>query len=104
VALEILLTGEPTSATCAYELGLVNRVAPDGSALAAAQTLGAQIAGNSPVSVAASKAIADASREWPLGEGFERQRVHTDVVFGSADAREGAAAFLEKRAPKWVGR
>jgi enoyl-CoA hydratase len=104
IALEILLTGDPISAGRAYELGLVKRVVADGAALAAAQELAGTIAANAPLSVTTSKAIADVSRLWPEAESFALQRAQADSVFASADAREGATAFLERRQPVWTGR
>jgi enoyl-CoA hydratase len=43
------------------------------------------------------------STDWPLAESFDRQRIITDPVFASDDAREGATAFAEKRLPVWTG-
>jgi enoyl-CoA hydratase len=54
--------------------------------------------------VAATKRIVVESADWPLAEQFDRQRVISEPVRSSADAREGAAAFREKRAPQWQGR
>ena len=42
-------------------------------------------------------------RDWPLAEMFSRQQEITGPVLQSADAREGAAAFAEKRKPNWKG-
>lgn len=103
VALEILLTGEPIAARRAYELGLVNQIVADGTALDGALGIAAIIAANAPLSVAASKQVALLSQDWPESEGFSRQRSYTDPVFGSADAQEGAAAFAERRPPTWTG-
>jgi enoyl-CoA hydratase len=104
VALELLLTGEPIDAERAHAVGLVNRVVDEGGALQAAVELATQIAGNGPLAVAATKQIAAATRDWSTDEGWDRQDEITRPVFTSEDAREGAAAFAERRAPVWRGR
>ncbi|ATD72305.1 MULTISPECIES: crotonase/enoyl-CoA hydratase family protein [Gordonia] len=104
VALELLLTGEPMAAATAKHFGLVNRVTADGAALQAALELASVVAGNAPLAVRASKALADRSRLWPDGEAFTRQVEFTDPVFASQDAKEGPAAFAERRTPRWTGR
>ncbi|MER7007888.1 crotonase/enoyl-CoA hydratase family protein [Dactylosporangium sp. NPDC000555] len=104
VAMEVLLTGEPLSAARAERFGLINRVVADGHAIDAAIDLAGLIARNAPLSVAASKRVLIESADWPVGTGFERQRHHFDPVFASSDAREGAAAFRERREPTWTGR
>jgi enoyl-CoA hydratase len=43
------------------------------------------------------------SADWPSGEAFDRQNAISGPVFTSADAREGAAAFAQKRPPVWRG-
>ncbi|MGC5255659.1 crotonase/enoyl-CoA hydratase family protein [Gordonia sp. DT218] len=103
VALEMLLTGEPISARDAHVHGLINRVVDDGSAVDVARTLAMAIVSNAPLAVRASKALALAARTWTDDESFERQSTYTDPVFASADAIEGAAAFTERRAPRWQG-
>jgi enoyl-CoA hydratase/carnithine racemase len=104
LALEMLLTGEPIPAARAAELGLVNRIAPPGEVLAAARALAALISRGAPLSLAATKRIAVESQDWPLDEQFDRQNALTNPVRESEDAREGARAFAEKRAPVWSGR
>jgi enoyl-CoA hydratase len=104
IALELLLTGEPFDAQRAADVGLVNKVVPDGQAVDAALELAAVIADNGPLAVAATKQIARASTEWTLDEGWQKQRAIVEPVFGSEDAREGATAFAEKRKPEWKGR
>jgi enoyl-CoA hydratase len=104
IAMQWSLTGELVSAVEAARFGLVNRVVPPGSAVDAALELAATIASNGPLAVAATKRILTESRDWPAAEEFERQRQITEPVRASADAREGAAAFREKRAPRWTGR
>jgi enoyl-CoA hydratase len=104
VALELLLTGDPIAAQRAYELGLVNRVTPEGGALDAALELAAVIAANGPLAVAVTKEIARSGSDWILEEGWKRQAELMAPVFTSEDAREGAAAFAEKRSPVWKGR
>ncbi|MDR2328952.1 MAG: crotonase/enoyl-CoA hydratase family protein [Comamonas sp.] len=103
VALECILTGDMFGAERFAELGLVNRLTEPGGALDAALALAQAIAANGPLAVAASKQVASQSGEWPLAEMFDRQAEITAPVFSSQDAREGAAAFAEKRAPVWKG-
>ncbi len=103
VAMEMILTGEPLTAEQAHGWGLVNRVAPDGQSLATARELAAAVAANAPLAVRAAKRIVLESADWAADEAFDRQVVYTDPVRSSADAAEGARAFVEKRAPRWTG-
>jgi enoyl-CoA hydratase len=104
VALEMLLTGEPLDAGRAHGVGLINRVVDDGAALDAAVELAEVVAANGPLAVAATKRIAAATRDWSTEEGWDRQDELTGPVLASEDAREGAAAFAERRSPVWRGR
>jgi enoyl-CoA hydratase len=104
IALEMLLTGEPITSQRAADVGLVNRLAPEGGALDAAIALAESIAANGPLAVAVSKQIARSSFDWTIEEGWKAQGELTDPVFASEDAREGATAFAEKRPPVWKGR
>jgi len=103
VALELALTGAPISAQALLAHGLINRVTPAGQTLAVARELAAAIAANGPLAVAVSKQVMQASQDWPSTELFERQNAYTLPVFQSADAKEGASAFAEKRKPVWTG-
>lgn len=104
IALEMLMTGDPISAERAAGLGLVNRVVPEGGAVEGALELAAAIAANGPLAVAVSKQVALESPDWSHAERWQRQADVVLPVFGSADAREGATAFAEKRPPRWTGR
>lgn len=103
IALELVLTGDTFEATRAYVLGLVNCLTQPGQALQGALEFAKKIAANGPLAIAASKQVMRASPDWHSSEAFERQRAITDPVFMSADAREGASAFAEKRKPIWQG-
>ncbi|MBX7495285.1 crotonase/enoyl-CoA hydratase family protein [Qipengyuania sp. 6B39] len=103
IAMELALTGDFIDAARAYELGLINRVT-DGSALDGAKELAASIVANGPLAVRVSKAIVKESRGWPMDERYKRQSELIGPVFVSEDAREGAAAFAEKRKPNWKGK
>ena len=102
VALELALTGNFIDAERAMALGLINRIT-DGPAIEGAMALAREITDNGPTAVRVSKQVMSESRGWPLDERWERQGRLLPEVFKSPDAREGAAAFAEKRKPNWTG-
>lgn len=104
VAMEMVLTGDPISAERAAELGLVNRLAEPGEAVATAIALASQITPNGPLALRASKRIIEQQFGWQESEFWERQGEIAGPVMMSEDAREGATAFAEKRPPVWRGR
>ncbi|WP_417319533.1 crotonase/enoyl-CoA hydratase family protein [Erythrobacter aureus] len=103
IAMELALTGDFIDAARAYELGLINRVT-ESDALAGAKELAASIVANGPLAVRVSKQVIKQSRGWPMEERYTRQTQLIAPVFISEDAREGAAAFAEKRKPNWKGK
>ncbi|MFF0309109.1 crotonase/enoyl-CoA hydratase family protein [Streptosporangium sp. NPDC004379] len=103
LAMEIALTGDHFPASRLREAGLVNHVTPAGEALARAVELARRIAANAPLALAATKRVIVESADWSTEEMFARQQEIINPVFGSKDAMEGAAAFAEKRAPRWRG-
>lgn len=104
IAMEFALTGDLIPAEELHRLGLVNTLTAPGCALEAAKALAAKIIANAPLAVAAGKQVIREQRDWSLPEMFERQRSIVDPVLTSQDAREGAAAFVEKRKPIWKRR
>lgn len=104
VAMELSLLGSHIPAPRLHDFGLVNRLVDDGEALAQALDLAREIAANGPLAIAATKQIIVASPDWTADEAFTRQAEIFGPVAESQDAREGAIAFAEKRAPVWSGR
>ncbi len=104
VAMELALTGDPIDAERGHELGLVNRLADPGQAVAVALELAQAISANGPLALAATKRILVEAVDWSDAEFFERQLQVVEPVMSSQDAREGAQAFAEKRPPVWQGR
>jgi crotonobetainyl-CoA hydratase len=107
VAMEMILTGEPVPAARALELGLVNRVVPRASVIDAALELAGRVTANAPLSVQASKRIANGIRDGQVAADagyWELSRAEGQALMTSADAAEGPRAFAEKRAPQWEGR
>ncbi|MFB6632757.1 crotonase/enoyl-CoA hydratase family protein [Streptomyces sp. NPDC056362] len=98
-ALEMLLTGRPYSAQEAAAIGLVGRVVPDGTALDAALDLAERVNACGPLAVEAVKASVYETAELTETEGLATELARGWPVFDTADAKEGARAFAEKRAP-----
>jgi len=104
IAKEMALTGAPQRAERLYGLGLINRLCEPGEALAVAFEVARTIAENAPLAVAAAKRVMTAALSVTEAEAWALQQPELDRVRGSADYREGIAAFAEKREPKWQGR
>lgn len=98
-AMEMLLSGRLVDAERARELGLVNLIAAPGEARQEAAALAARLAALPAGAVQAAKRAARGALETGLDEGLDRERDLFLEVAASADAHEGAAAFLEKRRP-----
>ena len=103
-AMEMCLTGRMMDAAEAERSGLVARVVPAADLLAEALKTAAAIAAMAPLAVLAVKEQIDAAFEMPLSAGirFERRLFHG--LFGSADQKEGMAAFIAKRPGNWSGK
>ena len=100
-AMEMLLTGEPVSATRAQEIGLVNRVVAAGTERDAAIKLAQKVALKSSYTVKLGKTAFYRQAEMNLAEAYRyAAEVMTENMM-ARDAEEGIGAFIEKREPKW---
>ncbi|HTB70648.1 MAG TPA: crotonase/enoyl-CoA hydratase family protein [Solirubrobacteraceae bacterium] len=103
VVMELALTGDPLPAERFHELGLVNRLAEPGTAVDVALELAERVVKNGPLALIGSKRILQEQFDWSAAEMWQKQGEITGPVMGSEDAKEGASAFKEKRAPVWRG-
>jgi enoyl-CoA hydratase/carnithine racemase len=100
-AMEMLLTGEPVSATTARDIGLVNRVVAAGAERKAAIALAQKVALKSAYTVKLGKAAFYRQAEMSLADAYRyAAEVMTENMM-ARDAEEGIGAFIEKREPKW---
>lgn len=104
VAAEAILTGEMFTAERMNQYGLINRLVEPGKALNVALELANLIAANGPLAVQTAKQVMVESRDWRQADMFDLQRPRIAHIFVSADAKEGATAFAEKRKPVWQGK
>jgi len=100
---DLLFTGRLVDAAEAHALGLVNRIVAADAIADAVARLAAEIASNAPLTVRATKEMIRrvlAKRRLPAGEDADL----VELCYMSEDFREGVAAFLDKRKPRWSGR
>jgi crotonobetainyl-CoA hydratase len=105
LAMEFIMTGESFTARRAYELGLVNQVVPADDLMPAALRLADRICAAAPLSVQASKRIANSLIDGSLpAEDQEWGQISQENanLLKAADRQEGLDAFVEKRAPRWT--
>ncbi|MBY0304959.1 MAG: enoyl-CoA hydratase [Sphingomonas sp.] len=103
-AMEMCLTGRMMDAAEAERAGLVSRVVPAADLIDEAVKTATVIAGMAPLAVKANKEMVNTAFETGLTQGilFERRLFHG--LFGTADQKEGMAAFVEKRTGVWTGK
>jgi len=105
IAMEMILTAEPRTATDMYQFGFVNRLVEPGTALDEAMKLAELLVRNGPLAVRASKEIVwrSVTERWTEEECWANQQEIVKPLMGSHDQIEGLKAFAEKREPIWKG-
>ncbi|MGC6399714.1 enoyl-CoA hydratase [Sphingomonas sp. FW199] len=103
-AMEMVLTGRMMDAAEAERAGLVSRIVPAADLVDEAVRTAAAIAAMPPLAVLANKELVNAAFETTLAQGVQFERRLFNGLFGTADQKEGMAAFMEKRPGTWTGR
>jgi len=103
-ALQIILSGEIISAQEAYRIGLVNEVLPAADVITRAEAILKQIFSNAPIAVKYSLEAVNKGLETSVAEGLSLEASLFGLCAGTEDKREGTQAFLQKRAPQFLGR
>ena len=103
-AIELILTGRIFGAAEAARLGLVNRVVPAASLLDEALALANLLATKPPLTLAAALCAIHRGMDAAIDDGLAIEEAAFARIVPTHDVREGVAAFLEKRAPKFFGR
>lgn len=104
IGMELLLTGDAIDAKTALHYGLINKVVPKAQLMDTARTYAKKIAANAPLAVQAAKEMAVRSREMDRTTGLRFEAVINRMLQFTEDAKEGPAAFAEKRPPNFKGR
>ncbi|HLW71439.1 MAG TPA: enoyl-CoA hydratase-related protein [Candidatus Binataceae bacterium] len=100
-ALEMLYTGNRIDAPEALRLGLVDHVVPMNQLIGKCEAIAGEICKSAPLAVRRIKRVALDGLDQPLADGLALEREHYEWLQTTADAREGALAFAEKRQPNW---
>jgi enoyl-CoA hydratase/carnithine racemase len=102
--MEMMLLGDKLSAEKARELGLLTRVVPDDKLDAEVANLAAQLAARSPTALRMGLQAYHHQIGVPLQSSLPYLRDQLMAMLATEDGREGLAAFIQKREPKWTGR
>lgn len=100
----LVLSGDPIDAPEALRLGLVQRVVASAQLMDEARSLAGKLAAKAPVAVRLCKEAIDQGSETDLDRGLDIEAHCFGLAFGTQDAQEGTAAFLEKREARFTGR
>jgi 2-(1,2-epoxy-1,2-dihydrophenyl)acetyl-CoA isomerase len=103
-AYELIALGEKLAADKCLQLGLCNRVVPADSLLDEARALGLELAARAPLSLRYAKEAVQAAMNQSVEETISNEARLQAICVNSEDAREGAVAFLQKRAPQFKGK
>lgn len=103
-AMLLCLTGALISGEEAASMGLVSKLVPEGDVQAEALSIAERIAAMPPIAVLQIKEVMLAGADGPLSTGLMLERKAFQLLFASADQKEGLAAFREKRAPSFGGK
>ena len=103
-ALQLILSGDVISAQEAYRMGLVNEIVPASDLVARAEAILRKIAANAPIAVRFALEATNKGMDTSQSEGLLLEASYFGLCAATDDKREGAAAFLEKRAPQFHGR
>jgi enoyl-CoA hydratase len=101
VAMDVILAGRVLSGPEAVAAGLASRAFPADSYLDDAIEVATEVASRPALAQLLAKESVRRSLDVPLDAGIEAERRAFAMALGSADAKEGLAAFLEKRPPRW---
>lgn len=104
IAMEMILLGRRFSAQEALRWGIVNKVVPSRDLMPAAEEYADMIKRNAPLATQALKELVVRSQSLPLEQGLRLEAALSEIIKGTEDAKEGAAAFSQKRSPVYCGR
>ncbi len=103
-AKELMFLGEIVRADDAMRLGIANRMAPVGELFEFALDFAQKLAKQAPISIASMKKLIREGEYLPAAVACELEATTFGLIFDTKDAKEGMAAFLEKREPKYIGK
>lgn len=102
--MKMMLTGEPVAATDALSMGMISELTPDGTTLDRALACARSIITMPPIAILAIKEVVRLGQDIPLETALSLERKAFQLLFDTADQKEGMRAFLEKRTPQYQGK
>ena len=103
-ALQLILSGEMIGAQEAHRIGLINEIVPAATLIQRAEAILKQISSNAPIAIKFALEAANKGLETSQSEGLLLEASYFGLCAATEDKKEGTAAFLEKRAPRFQGR